>query len=941
MSGKIKKSLRVFSVLLPMLALNAQNVEIGFDAKPAENGLTVDWHQNKAPNFKPYGTVELIDAPYGKWKKALQIASTEKPTDVLLNKPIPVKVGDHFSVTVVFRSKNNHKARVGLYGMDKKGLCEYQAFEFTPINKEWDFRQTTFEVQKENTGRICFFLAANPNSSIEYSCLSYRKLSDSETTAFSPGKNRRLWKERTQGVNLAYKKKVTFHPEPNYSLTSSGGSDAADLTDGRLGKPNDMLWFDTEAVAWYRALHGVTVIVDLGSVQPVEKGVIRINGGRIGGTEFPRILEAWVSRDGKNFYQSHSMKKVAVTERDMTNWKELYYLPETLSDEAASPTYYVYPFELNVKADARYVAFRAPIYTSLMMITDELAVIKATDSQQKEEGYNSVYKKTPQPLVHESIIIQPRMEKFYVAGNMKLPNWLTVDNRLKDSDGKFSYTVDLPEQVGFTEEKSWPQFTRTFLKEERANGRVTYVFEPKCKFSTFLEVTASYQLGPFFFATEGKTVPENQKYAVFTTYYNGKQETARKLPLEIITIPEVPPVKHLNISLAWTENRHFMTWPDYLKTQKRLGFNVLPFFPLSKDAPQAKELIEKAEKEGFLIRQQMSPTAKMNAYNKGVTEYKCTSGHNLVRSACLAYRGKYYSQMLENIKNAVRDYPADFITFDEETWGTPHLNASMQCTRCDALRKSKKMEWKDFFGWAEAEYLKEFKKAVAEGAREGKKKMPVIGFYALRPDGTTSFQLGKVPFLGWNYLYPDYCDEIQDSYYGRDTAEAHKRARQYYMRIRNPKILVPWITGGAGAHCETAYSKRTGQHLIEVLMNGAGGVQYFMYPSFESPLDYYYHARTLSELVPFEDILMKGTLDESFRGSNDKLLYTARILGNRTLLLIGNYAAVNPAETVIKVNGKVRDLVRRKDLTGSGGTVKLTIPADDYGLYLITRDKVQ
>ena len=913
-------------------AIAAQEITLGFDTPPArKNHVAAGWFQNKSPVFKPYGTVSVIDAPFEKFKKALRIASTGKSTDVATVKTIPAKVGDAFAVTVVFRSPDGKsKARVGTYG-------EYQACEFAPVGTDWDMRSAVFEIKKETTEKVQFFVAAGENSVLEYSNLRIKRLTAADTGAYTPGKMRALWRERIKGVNLAAGRKVSFLPKPNYPLTAKGGTDDTDLTDGRLGKPNEMLWFNKEAVAWYRALHGVTIVVDLGSVQPVEKAVMRINGGRLGGgVTFPVILEAWVSRDGKNFHLAHSMKKVAESESNVADWKELYYLPET-ADE--STPVYVYPFELKINADARYVAVRAPIYTALMMISDELAVMKAAPENRKNPDYNSAYKKNSRPLVHSNMIIQPKLDVFYVASNMKLPNWLSADCRLPDENVKFAYSINLPEQVLFTEEKSWPQTPRTLVRTERKNGRVVYYFEPKMKFDAFLRTISQFQFGPFFFSTNGKEIPDGQKYVVFTTFVNGKENYAHKMPLEILNIPEVADLKRLNISLAWTENRHFASYPDYLDTQKKLGFNTLPLFPLSKDAPQAGKLIREAAGRGYLIRQQMSPSHLLPVWHKNETEFKCVGAEKL-RSVCPAYRGRYYTEMLNAIKNAVRDYPADYVTFDEEVWGVPILEAMTKCSRCDALRKSKKMDWKTYLEWAMADYLSAYKKAVHEGARAAKRKPPVMSFYALVPDNIKTTSVGKVCFLGYPNLWPKFADELQDSYYGRSSLTASIRARNVFASVKNPAKICAWITGGSGAHTETAYPARTGQHLIETLMNGAGGIQYFMYPSFESPLDYYYHARAMKLIQPYEDILMDGSLDFNFSGTDKSLRYTKRSLGKVDLILIGAYESVGAKKTVIPMNGAKNavDLISGKAIEiNKDGTASVTVPADDFILIKTVR----
>ena len=919
------------SAVLQILCGREEEWKFDFEKPSLPSSVTKDLFQNKAPVFKPYGTVQIVEASFEKQKKALRVQSKGRPVDIVTRHSIPVKTGDVFSVTVVFRSPDGKSsARVGMYN-------DYQAAEFKPVGKGFDMRQAVFEVRKKNVKKVQFFLAAKKGECVDYSYISIRRLGEKEATLYSPGKTRALWYKRTGGVNYALGKKVKFLPEPNYPLTMKGGTDQTDLTDGKLGKPNGMLWFDSKAVAFYRALNGVTMILDLGQVRNVGKTVIRINGGRpdeAGAARFPKVLEAYVSKDGKNFYRTHALRKTAVTESNMADWKDLYYLPDSPRNSVPC---YVYPFEMNLSAEARFVALRAPVYVSLMMICDEWAVMKADEKTLADPSFNAAYRKDPVILHHESVILRPRLEKMYLDQNLALPQFLALDSRVKGKVKSFYYTMDFPKEVEFFQENSWPAFCRNLTKTERKGKRVIYTFTPNFPYERFVPVTQAYGM-PFFFGLKGRTIPSGENYAVFTTYVNGKKMHVHTSPLEVLNIPEVPPFKRLNISLAWTENRHFATYPDYLRNMRHLGFNTLPVFPLSRDSASVKKRVEEAKKAGFLIRQQMSPAGLMYAFHKKETEIPCTSAVGR-RSVCPSYRGKFYQKMLADIRAGVRDFPADFVTFDEEMWPVPALKDAMKCTRCNALRLQKKMSWAEFLTWVQADFLSPYKEMVRQGAAAGKKKMPVSGFYGTVPAGVKKYAnikklpCGDVEFLGISLLWKNgQTDELQDSYYGRSSLEASKRARALYEYIRKPSVICSWITGGTGAHRETAYPKRTGQHLLETLMNGAGGIQYFMYPSFESPLDYYYHAEAMRLLAPREDILMDGTLDTTFCGSNKDLRYTRRDLGKTSLILLGNYEAVKGAESVLELPGarSVTELRSGKKLSLHNGKVTVTVPPDEY-----------
>ena len=892
--------------------------------------LPENWAQGKGGDLEPLGKAEVVDEVFERPIKAVKLTSATKPTLIHTINSYPVRPGDCVAVRMTFKGKGT--ASVGYYGYDaamRQTVAETHSFN--AYNDAWDSRSKVFEVKDAKTAFIRIFFSAPANTVMTFAELTARKLDSGEAVLFSPAANRELWRKRTQGVNLAAGAKLSFEPKPDYELTTKGGSDATDLTDGVLGSASDLLWFDSEAVAWYRALNGVTAIVDLGAERPVGKAVIRVNGGQLNGINFPRRLEAWVSKDGKNYYQAAGLTKVAFTERSLSDWKNLYYLPES---EDGSGVHYVYPFELAIDADARYVALRAPVYTALMMVSDELAVIQADDAGRRAPGYNAAYRKQPQPIFHKTVVIRPRLDTFYVPDNVQVPNWLQIEDHRDNKNGKLGYIIDTPAEIEFTEDKSYPAFTRALVKTENAGGRKRHHFEVPVDNELFSKALEGF--GPFFFKANGKAIPDKEKYVMFTSTVDGVAQYTHRSPLEIISVPEVPPLKRLSVCLSWMRGDQSAAWPGFLEAQRHLGFNTIPFFPLLRKVEQFKPLLDEAVRQGFKIRLQMSPTGMMNALNRDSDEYKCVGFKTKRNSACPAYRGTYYQKMLEGIAEAVAKFPADYVTFDEETWEPTQLEECIHCPRCDALRKSKGMGWKEYLDWAQADYLKGFKDAVAKGS--GENKTPVVGYYALIPDNTYSCSAGKIPFLGYKHLYPKWCDELQPSYYGDAPRVAHDELRKVFRQVPRPEGIIPWLTAGSGAHRSNAMGRAGGQQALEALMNGAGGLQYFAYFSFESPIDYYYLAAVLKQLAPYEDLLMRAQLIE-VTASNPDLVYTARLHGEDMLLLVGNYGKMTPARTAVNLPaGNIADVLALGDnkkfrLDGCALTVDLN--PDDYSLFYI------
>jgi hypothetical protein len=160
-----------------------------------------------------------------------------------------------------------------------------------------------------------------------------------------------------------------------------------------------------------------------------------------------------------------------------------------------------------------------------------------------------------------------------------------------------------------------------------------------------------------------------------------------------------------------------------------------------------------------------------------------------------------------------------------------------------------------------------------------------------------------------------------------------------FTAVPKPEAIIPWLTSGSGAYMSsTPREQKTEQQLLETLMNGAGGVQYFAYQSFESPLDYYYVASALKKIAPYETLLMEGKLLD-IAGSDKSLVYTFRKHNNDMLLLVGNYGKLSESETTIELPAgnisKIIDLNQKKDIPVTGNTLKIKIKPDDFTFYYI------
>jgi hypothetical protein len=737
--------------------------------------------------------------------------------------------------------------------------------------------------------------------------------------------NRQLWQQRTKGKNLALGKRVKFNPAPNYKLTAQGEVAGKVLTDGKLGRHDDRLWFAKSAVAWVKA--GVTsaaLLIDLEKTQPVAKVVIRLNGGLPAtGVRFPQQIEVFVSKDGKKFYPAQKLIKLEAA--DEPDWQTTYYLP-------ADGTPYAYPFEFKIEADVKYVGIQISGIT-IPAITDEIAVIKADKTAIKSSGFNAVYSKATVRFWEERAIFTPKTASFYIADNVNAPNWLQFTDQRRNKQGKLGYIIDMPKQIELKTPATYPLFVRKLIKTEKNGLRTlrTFTFDRKLALQRSMN-----QAGPLYFSLKsGSTIPESERYVIITTTENGKTHYTTQMPLKLLHIKPVPQFKRLNISLSWMYVPEMEEWPNFFADWRTLGFNAISVMPNANDSAQraANKLsfLNKSKQHGFKTINVQSPLGMVPAIHPKATEHRCLSSKTR-NSFCPAYRGPIYVSLFSDFRKIIKKYPTDYLFFDIETWYNREIKEGMKCSRCNAKRIAAGQSWKEYFTTIQVDFARKFKAAIVEAY--GKQPLPLIGYYGSYPGRSLIPVAGGVPFMPFELFYPQYDDIAQPSLYTSDTRRIKSVVAQCYAYTKKTNTVIPWLT--AGTHGEYAADKLEAV-ILETLLNGAGGFTYFRFWDFDTPLDFYYHTKALNKIAPYEALLMDGS-PIKVAATNRTLSYSAVRHENKMLLLVGNYRRINQATTVVtlpfKKVLKVVDLNSGKPISA---TIKLSIslPPDGFSLFYI------
>ncbi|MGB2824995.1 MAG: hypothetical protein WBF17_28760, partial [Phycisphaerae bacterium] len=237
-----------------------------------------------------------------------------------------------------------------------------------------------------------------------------------------------------EAEDLALGKKVVFAPAPNYALTARGGTDAVDLTDGKLSSRKDnRLWFDSAAVGWsYAGL--AQMAVDLGSPSDVGEVAMRWQGGSPqAGITVPCRIDVLASEDGRRY------RLVASCSRFRGGDRRKFAIPP---DEGEAWVHTLRFRDVNVRA--RFIGVE--IYGAGLSVSDELKVLAAPAGTKclsaSLRGRPAAFAVTaPRMYFHKPVV--------HVPTNVSAPTpvgWIVPAGCEKT---RVTATIDLPKGVRF------------------------------------------------------------------------------------------------------------------------------------------------------------------------------------------------------------------------------------------------------------------------------------------------------------------------------------------------------------------------------------------------------------------------------------------------------------------------------------------------------------
>lgn len=697
------------------------------------------------------------------------------------------------------------------------------------------------------------------------------------------------WENKTQGENLALGREVWFSLKPNWRYTVRE-DDSFKLTTGKLSeRKDDRLLYAPDAVGW-RETGPITMLIDLEEPQSVGRLAVRfIGGGEYPMFLFPRVIEVVASEDGETFYSVSRLAKLLPGEKDLADDVHTYYLPEE------GKTYmHTFTFDVDVKAKVIGLHVQLP---GTFLVSDQLALIKG--DEQKARSPRQIAQASRFDVITDTLAIIPRKEDLVITTNIVTPTWLDrVDHRAEGERKAFAeLTFDLPRGLELLEGsigkmdpvvkdhdgfRRW-KITNLDVRRQR-NGMTGY--------------------GPFYIqVTDLSEIPENPE-AVITTWVEGNQTYSTRAPLRFVEVPEVGPYEGFHISLAWMTEAYSIGWPNFLDTYAKLGFNAYPVFPRQYGRARTSDsyyreysdetklaFIEEARQRGFEILYNESPFHYLTWFHaQNNPEIMNQLGDKRGRHLSPVYRGELYRGEIERVGNMIDLVKPDMIFWDIELWHASVNEARSTREFRRALAQSGKSEREFLFDLGD-ETLRDLREEVFKRADALGIPRPGIGLY--------NNHVG-LPVYGyvynWDRIFPTYVDFAMPSLYVQgNVARVRDTLRRNYDSIGERKII-PWLTAGTYGEFDAYLMEPM---IIEAFLNGVEGITYYSYFDFD-PEDYYYHAKALALLHPYQSLFLSGAPFAILTG-NPHVSVSGFRNDETALVMLGNYSSARATQTDVEI----------------------------------------
>lgn len=670
---------------------------------------------------------------------------------------------------------------------------------------------------------------------------------------------------------LSSGKPCAFSPTPNYSLTAKGGTDGADLTDGRLGERPDLaLWFESRAVGWsYQPIANVRV--DLGQVQPIGEVVIRLLGGSAqAGIDFPGFVKLLVSDDDVTYYQVAEYSKWQPADAAK------YALPATEGKSWIHPLRFA-----NLKTRGRYVAF--VFGNSRLTCSDELYVYGGDHDP-------AVVKFTPAQAVDFSVT---RPQVAFVKPSLVLTSNLATPQPLGLLDGsgtkrRVTLYLEAPADVEILAGAVGEARIETAPVEKLPGGGTRYAL------TSPVSGAAIMPWGKLMM--QAKLAPGTQTCLRYWLDWGEGKSNPVTVAATVAELTPAPRCKRMTMALGWYSLDSTKAWPDGLKAAAIIGINTLSTFAMwmKPDDKDVWDFAAQTRQQGFKMLNVDSTWHQMFSRHKGEKDFFCQFADGTTGKAmCPSYRGPFYVEELKRVADDCARLKPDYLSTDVELWSWEGPEDAQKCTRCQQDKQKLGIKtWKEWKLAKGYEMWKDLHDAVQAAVKQAGGKPVEMGCYDWRPAKNYQF------FWPFDRLY-------QDKLLNNSQASTYTSLLPYHIELIGNEVRedrshvphtegLPWLTpGDAGVF--TAEALRCA--MLECFLNGSRGIHFWSnrYWDGECFLGYNQAVRAVAAA---EDIIVDGNLYQGAKVDRPARV-SGMVCGRDVALLVGEYYGRDPVTVTV------------------------------------------
>lgn len=714
----------------------------------------------------------------------------------------------------------------------------------------------------------------------------------------------------TEGrTNLAAGREVRYAPAPNYGLTNRGGTNATDLTDGKLTEREDRkIWFESLAVGWQYAGR-VNLAMDLGQRSRIDEVAVRFLGGspQKAGINVPGWVEVMVSDDGERY------RKVA----EFSNFEDGAFERYNIPSELGSAWIHCLRFK-DLEARGRYVGLR--FYGAATTASDEMYVFgepaegeAAAETEDADSAGTGFTVEHPQPHFHKPYLT--------LATNLALPQPVGMVVPEDETDGPVTMTMELPEGVKLHRGNLEGERFRALGTTSDGGHRYELVFpNPRNR----KPARRLYMEAPGW--ADGQTGKLTYR---FEHEDWGSREVA--VPLRAVTVEPAPRAERLMLGLGWWGARKNVHWPGVLSAWRTLGLNSYPAYGewVDESDTDVWRLLEEARAQGFRIVNIDSPLMRMMRRRDDPAIRCQLEGGGTSDELCPSYRGPHYETELERFAGVMGRIRPDHSSQDIELWGwRGPLENAKRCTRC---REDFDASDHDSWGRWLRQKGNEMWVDLIDAAR---RKLEEVGADPDFDTGGYDFRPGHVYQNVWDFdrLYPEYMHHSQVSTYTplhpKNWVLVGNEARASRRKLPASDVM-PWISpGDAGTFPAEAFEWA----LYECFTNGSRGVYFWSGRVWdgESLIGF---SRAIRAVAPVEDVIVDGELV----GDRVEIVGpVGRVSGMRhegeMLLLVADYHRRSDGALTLRIEppkaAKLRDRLNGGEVVAEleAGPQRVTVP---------------